>query len=86
MKTFYIGMVFFLIGGIVNAQKTVINDPNASVRNNITFHAIEVSNAINLYLSQGNEETVAVSAKRQQTPRQNSHGGKRWRFKNLVRQ
>jgi hypothetical protein len=44
------------------AQKTIINDPNAEVRQVKGFHGIEVSNAINLYLSQGEEETVVVSA------------------------
>ncbi|HTQ64009.1 MAG TPA: head GIN domain-containing protein [Puia sp.] len=48
---------------IASAQKTVISDPNAEVRNAKGFHAIEVSHAINLYLSQGDEEAVAVSAK-----------------------
>jgi putative autotransporter adhesin-like protein len=47
----------------VSAQKTIINDPNAQVRTVGSFHAIEVSNSIDLYLSQGNEEAVAVSAK-----------------------
>ena len=47
----------------VNAQNTVINDPNAQVRDVKNFHGVEVSNAINLYLTQGNEEAVAVSAK-----------------------
>ena len=45
-----------------HAQKTIINDPNAEVRPVKGFHGIEVSNAINLYLSQGEEETVVVSA------------------------
>src|SRR5437763_7116728 len=39
-----------------------INDPNAQVRNVSGFHAIRISDAIDLYLSQGNEEVVAVSA------------------------
>ena len=45
-----------------HAQKTIINDPNAEVRPVKGFHGIEVSNAINLYLSQGDQETVVVSA------------------------
>jgi hypothetical protein len=45
------------------AQKTVINDPNAVLRAVKGYHGIEVSSAINLYLSQGEEETVAVSAR-----------------------
>jgi len=45
------------------AQETVIHDPNAQLRPNLKgFHGIEVSNAINLYLSQGDNETVVVSA------------------------
>ena len=44
------------------AQKTIINDPNAEVRPVKGYHGIEVSNAINLYLSQGEEEAVVVSA------------------------
>jgi hypothetical protein len=44
------------------AQKTVIHDANAELRNVRGFHGIEVSNAINLYLSQGDTETVVVSA------------------------
>src|SRR5215208_1917052 len=42
------------------AQKT-IKDSNAEKRTVGSFHAIEVSGGINLYLSQGGE-TVAVSA------------------------
>ena len=42
------------------AQKT-INDANAEKRSVGSFHAIEVSNGVDLYLSQG-AETVAVSA------------------------
>lgn len=45
------------------AQKTVIHDANAELRAGVKgFHGIEVSNAINLYLSQGDAETVVVSA------------------------
>src|ERR1700760_3001919 len=44
------------------AQKTVIHDANAELRLDVRgFHGIEVSNAINLYLSQGDTETVVVS-------------------------
>lgn len=55
-----IGSLFLLRGW---AQKTVIDDPNAEVRAVRGYHAIEVSNAIDLYLSQGDQETVVVSAK-----------------------
>src|SRR6476469_6216688 len=44
----------------VTAQKT-FNDPNAVSRNITSFHAIAVSDGIDLYLSPGNE-AIAVSA------------------------
>lgn len=40
----------------------VIEDKNAQKRSVTGFHAIEISGGIDLYLSQGNEEAVAVSA------------------------
>lgn len=43
------------------AQKT-FNDPNAEVRNLSGFHAIKISSAIDLYLTQSGTEAVAVSA------------------------
>ena len=43
------------------SQKT-INDPNAEVREAKNFRAIELSNAFDVYLTQSNEESVAVSA------------------------
>jgi hypothetical protein len=45
--------------GIIAQQ---VNDPNAEVREAKDFHAIEISNAFDLYLDQGNDEAVAVSA------------------------
>lgn len=44
------------------AQKTVISDPNAELRTVGAFHGIRVSDAVDVYLSQGEKETVAVSA------------------------
>ncbi len=45
------------------AQKSIYNDPNAKVRKlSGSFQAIKVSNAIDVYLSQGEEEAIAVSA------------------------
>lgn len=43
------------------AQKT-ISDPNVEVREAKNFQAIELSNAFDVYLTQSNEESVAVSA------------------------
>ncbi|MDE3253189.1 MAG: DUF2807 domain-containing protein [Bacteroidota bacterium] len=57
--------LFFALSLLVSlglyAQKT-IKDPNAVKRNAHNFHAIDISDGIDLYLSQGNEEAVAVSA------------------------
>ncbi len=44
------------------AQLTTINDKNAELRNVSTFNSIKVSGAIEVLLSQSNEEAVAVSA------------------------
>jgi hypothetical protein len=44
-----------------SAQKTV-RDANAVTRNARGYHAIEISDGIDLYLSQSNEEAVAISA------------------------
>lgn len=53
--------LFILLGSLtVSAQ--VVNDPNAEVRIAKDFHAIVLSSAFDVYLSQGNEEAVAVSA------------------------
>jgi hypothetical protein len=56
----------FLVGCLlvvhVRAQETVIQDANAQLRPVKGFHGIRVSSAINLYLSQGSEEKVVVSA------------------------
>lgn len=45
-----------------NAFAQQINDPNAVKVDVKDFHGINVSNAFDVYLSQGNEEAVAVSA------------------------
>jgi len=63
MKKLLFFVVSVFLAGSVFAQKTVINDPNAEIRNVKGFHAMQVSHAINLYLTQSNEEAVAVSAK-----------------------
>jgi hypothetical protein len=46
---------------ILNAQKTV-NDPNAQVRSVSGFHGVSVSGSIELFLTQGKEESVVISA------------------------
>ncbi|MFP5042280.1 head GIN domain-containing protein [Parasediminibacterium sp. JCM 36343] len=42
-------------------EKNIVYDANAVARVAKNFHEVEVSGAIDLYLSQGNEEAVAVS-------------------------
>ena len=54
-------MAFATVMVQAEAQKT-INDPNAEVRTVSGFHAIRISNAIDLYLTQSDQEAVAVSA------------------------
>jgi hypothetical protein len=46
----------------IQAQKPVFHDKDAEIRNVGDFQSIEVSNAIDLQLSQGDENSVAVSA------------------------
>ena len=61
MKKFLV--LIALVSTVVStqAQKT-FEDANAEVRNVSGFHAIKVSDAIDLYLSQSDNEAVAVSA------------------------
>jgi hypothetical protein len=60
MKKILSVITFSLLVMATNAQQ--INDPNVEVRPLKGFNSIKISNAIDLYLSQGNEEAVAVSA------------------------
>jgi len=46
MKKLLFFVVSVFLAGSVFAQKTVINDPNAEIRNVKGFHAIQVSHAI----------------------------------------
>jgi hypothetical protein len=61
MKKLLFVLTLFVLSASVHAQLTV-NDPNAEVREAKNFHAISVSNAFDVFISQGNEEAVAVSA------------------------
>ena len=61
MKKIQVMLMVMLTGAGLFAQKT-INDPNAEARNLSGFHAIRVSNAFEVYISQGNEDAVAISA------------------------
>jgi hypothetical protein len=53
--------VYFTMSSAI-AQKTIIKDPNATLRKVDDFHAIRVSTGIRLFLTQGTEKAVAVSA------------------------
>jgi hypothetical protein len=62
MKSIYV-LTFMLVAALtMQAQRTVINDPNVHSRSVKPFHGIEVSGGIDLYLSQADEEALAVSA------------------------
>jgi hypothetical protein len=65
MKKIYFTFLILATATIAYAQ-TKINDPNAEVRNVKGFHGIKVSHAIDLYLSQSNDEVVAVSASKEE--------------------
>ncbi|MDH7460878.1 DUF2807 domain-containing protein [Chitinophagaceae bacterium 26-R-25] len=57
-------LILITIGALATkGQDKVINDPNASPRTVSTFTEIEVSSAIDLYISQSDKEGLAVSAK-----------------------
>jgi hypothetical protein len=55
-------LIILLLAAVYNSRAQKINDPNAEVRAVKDFHGISVGNAFDVYLSQGNEEAVAVSA------------------------
>ena len=60
MKRFAIIVAVMTMSLFTHAQ--TINDPNAEPRTVESFHGINVSNAFDVYLSQGNEEALAVSS------------------------
>ena len=61
MKKISLLLMSIMLSAGLLAQKT-INDPNAEARTVPGFHAIKVSNAFEVYISQGNEDAVAISA------------------------
>jgi hypothetical protein len=63
MKQLFFSLAMVLLAVASRGQKTIITDPNAQPRAVSGFHAIEVSSAIDLYLSQSDYEAVAVSAR-----------------------
>jgi len=62
MKKLILALSSIFILSAVMAQDKIVNDPNAQVRTVTTFHGIKVATGIHLFLTQGNEEKVAVSA------------------------
>ena len=61
MKKLLILIAVVFAGIVSQAQKTVY-DANAEVRKVSSFHAIQLSNAFSVIITQGSEEGVAVSA------------------------
>lgn len=60
MKKIQVMLMVMLVSTVLVAQ--TINDANAEPRNLSGFHAIKISNAFTVYISQGNEDAVAISA------------------------
>ena len=60
MKKIQVMLMTMLVSAALFAQ--TINDPNAEARTVGSFHAIRVSNAFEVYISQGAEDAVAISA------------------------
>ena len=61
MKKIQVMLMTMLLSVALFAQKT-INDPNAEARTVGSFHAIRISNSFDVYISQGSEDAVAISA------------------------
>ncbi|HTI07925.1 MAG TPA: head GIN domain-containing protein [Puia sp.] len=62
MQKLIFALAACLVFSALTAQQTIIKDPNAQVRSVGSFHALKVATGIHLYLTQGNETAVAVSA------------------------
>jgi len=60
MKKIQVMLMGMLVSTVLFAQ--TINDANAEPRNLSGFHAIKISNSFTVYISQGNEDAVAISA------------------------
>ena len=60
MKNLSILLLSLFVVAELSAQQ--VNDPNAEIRQAKGYHGINVSSAFDVYLSQGTEEAVAVSA------------------------
>ena len=60
MKKLLVLLAGLFLGAGLYAQE--VNDPNAEIREAKNFHGINVSSAFDVYITQGNEEALAVSA------------------------
>lgn len=60
MRSTLLALVLGLTG--LSSFSQTVNDPNAEIREAKNFHGIFLSSAFDVYLTQGNEEAVAVSA------------------------
>ena len=61
MKYFYL-FLFVITSSGAFAQQTIINDANAQVRSIAAFSGIKISGGIDVYLSQSDDYSLAVSA------------------------
>jgi hypothetical protein len=59
---FTVGLVFGIMA--VSAQDRQVNDPNAQVRNVEAFHGVNVSGAIELFVSQGPRKVVVSASEK----------------------
>ncbi len=62
MKKIIASLLLLSIVFLGRAQKTIVNDPNAEKRAVPGFTGISVSGGIDIYLTQGSEDGIAVSA------------------------
>src|SRR5450432_1777002 len=62
MKKIIAGLLMMAAVFSAGAQKTIVNDANAEKRNIPGFTGISVSGGIDIYITQGNEDGIAVSA------------------------
>jgi hypothetical protein len=62
MKKIVLSSVLMMAWFLSSSQTKEVNDPNAQERSVRGFNSIKVSHAIDLYLSQSDNEVVAVSA------------------------
>jgi Putative auto-transporter adhesin, head GIN domain len=63
MKKLFLSLITLISLSVFAQEKTVVNDVNAQKRNlSGSFTGISVSDGVDLYLTQGNEESIAVSA------------------------